>query len=268
MNIDIQKYDFDFLSSSSVDYQKELEFVRSEKKILQSLQNEEGANDLWRVEQRILIFYEYTELFLLLKKGDFYKAWCKAETIELAIENLSINYPEDSSITQFILLRIHKLQQLYPYRLFTSTEIVVKECECSICGTKLTPRKHCNHQIRRVYNGEMCRHIVTEANLLGISIVTNPEHKYTVLFAKSNDGSKTDQYDYSTVRTLLTLWKYAFQHWDYLTRVSYRPKGKKKINPDSFCPCGSGKLYKDCCLDKPGIRHVHITFFYDNQWRC
>lgn len=260
MSIDIRKYDFDFLSSPSVDYKKELELVRGEKKIQQSLQNEEEANELWRVEHRLLVFYEYSELFLLLNKGDFYKAWCKTEEIELVIENISINYPEDSIITQFVLQRILKLQQLYPYRLFTSTEIVVKECECSICGAKLTPRRHCNHQLRKVYNGEMCRHIVRKVNLLGISIVSNPEHKSSVLFAKSNDGNQTDQYDYSTVKALLTIWKDTFQHWDYSTRVSYLPKGKEKIKPDSFCPCGSGKLYKDCCLNKPGIRHVHITF--------
>lgn len=260
MSIDIRKYDFDFLSSPSADYKKELELVRGEKKIQQSLQNEEEANELWRVEHRLLVFYEYSELFLLLKKEDFYQAWCKAEAIELAIENLSTNYPEDSIVTQFILQRIHKLQQLYPYRLFMSTEIVVKECECSICGTKLTPRKHCNHQIRKVYNGEMCHHIVKKANLIGVSIVSNPEHKYTVLFAKSNGGSQTDQYDYSTVKALLAIWKAPFQHWDYSTRVSYHPKGKKKIDLDSLCPCMSGKLYKDCCLDKPGIRHVYITF--------
>lgn len=260
MNIDTQKYDFDFLSSPLVNYQKELELVRGEKRIQQSLQNEEDANELWRVEHRILVFYEYLELFLLLKKGDFYQAWCKVETIELAIENLTTNYPEDSIITQFILHRIRKLQQLYPYRFFISTEVIVKEYECSICGTKLTPRKHCNHQIRKVYNGEMCHHIVKKASLLGISIVSNPEHKYTVLFAKSNDGSQTDQYDYSIVKALLTIWKAPFQYWDYSTRVSYHPKGKKEINPDSLCPCISGKLYKDCCQDKPGIRHVHITF--------
>lgn len=49
MSIDIRKYDFDFLSSPSVDYKKELELVRGEKKIQQSLQNEEEANELWRV---------------------------------------------------------------------------------------------------------------------------------------------------------------------------------------------------------------------------
>ena len=34
---------------------------------------------------------------------------------------------------------------------------------------------------------------------------------------------------------------------DYIEGVEY--------NDDEFCPCGSALFYKDCCKDKPGIKH-------------
>lgn len=153
---------------------------------------------------------------------------------------------------------LHKLQQLFPYRVFSSTEIVVKESICTVCGAKLSPRTHCIHWIRKVYNGEMCCREVTKADLIGISLVTNPEHKYAVLFPQGKDGKQADPYDYSTVKGLMSVWKTPFQSWDYEVTISYRPK-ERAYDPKSICPCGSGKYYKGCCMDKPGLRYMHIT---------
>lgn len=258
MSIDYQKYSYQFLTSTSIDYEKELEDVIIEKRAQQKALNESQANELWRVEKRIAVFNKYCRLFYLLTDEEYYKAWCLAEDIELSIGNLVFNFPEEKGLVSPIMAHIHKLQQLYPYRAFSSTEIVVKESVCTICGAKWSPRTHCIHQIRKVYNGEMCCREVTKADLIGISLVTNPEHKYAVLFPHDKDGKQTDQYDYSTVKGLMSVWKAPFQSWDYDVDITYRPK-ERIYAPKSICPCGSGKYYKDCCMEKPGLRHVHIT---------
>lgn len=257
MSIDFQKYNYYFLTSSNIDYENELSDVIAEKRKQQGLLNENNANELWRIEKRITIFKLYRQLFQRLKDCQFYNAWCLAEEIEIAISNLSYNYPEEKSITSPILEHIHKLQQLFPYRSFSSTEIVVKEFECSICGAKQTPRNRCIHQVRRVYNGEMCYHIVSKAELLRVSFVTNPEHKYAVLFPSGADGKQIDNYDYSAVKGLMAIWNTPFQSWTYSVKISYISKNGE-YKPNSLCPCDSGKYYKDCCMNKQGIRHVHI----------
>lgn len=258
MNIDLQKYSYSFLISPNINYDIELSDVIAEKKVQQGLFNETCANELWRIENRISVFEKYSNLYNLLKEEQFYNAWCLAERIELTISNLLYNFPEEKPIITPILNRIYKLQQLFPYRAFSSTELVVKEFECSICGAKSTPRNRCSHQVRRVYNGEMCCRIVSKADLLAISIVTNPEHKYAVFFPTGTDGKQIDQYDYSVVKGLVSIWNEPFQPWDYSVEISYKPM-KGDYKPDSFCPCGSGRYYKDCCMNKPGLRHVHIT---------
>lgn len=264
MSIDLQKYCYDFLTSPSIDYEMEINKVFAEKHKQQELCNSVKANELWRIEKRISIFMKYAEMFRYLNDGFYYKAWCVAEDIEISIKNLILNFPEDKPIIIPLLTRIIKLQQLFPYRAFASTEIVVKEYTCSICGTKSTPRNRCNHQVRRVYNGEMCCHIVSKFDLLGISIVTNPEHKYAVLFPSSKNGGQSDNYDYSAIKGLLSVWHNPFQFWDYSVSISYIPK-TQNYNPDSLCPCYSGKEYKDCCMDKPGIRHIHITILLEEN---
>jgi hypothetical protein len=47
-----------------------------------------------------------------------------------------------------------------------------------------------------VYNGELCIDIVKKAELEGVDIVFNPEHKYAVAFLRDKEGDQTDHYDY------------------------------------------------------------------------
>lgn len=258
MSIELNKYDLAFLTSKAIDYKQELSVAEKEKKIQQLQGNCQVSNMLWRIQRRISIFAEYEEIFLLLHNGEYYKAWCQAEQTEIAIKFLLENFPDDKNLVESIGQHIQKLQQLYPYRLFTSTVMVVKRMECSICGQKLSPRHNCGHKIGKVYNGEMCCRVVTDLELKGIDIVQNPEHKYTVLFSTNEKGEHIDHYDYSGLQMLMKLWVTPFQDWDYKVTISYLPK-QEAYNDDEFCPCGSALFYKDCCKDKPGIKHRHFV---------
>lgn len=254
MSIDLNKYDFAFLTSKVINYKQELFVVEKEKKTQQLRGNCQVSNMLWRIQKRISIFSEYKEIFQLLRNGEYFKAWCQAEQTEIAIKFLLKNFPDDKNLVEGIRLHIQKLQQLYPYRLFTSTVIVVKQAKCSICGQKLLLRHNCEHKIGKVYNGEMCCKIITDCELKGADIVSNPEHKYTVLFTTNEKGEQIDHYNYSGIQELMKLWITPFQNWDYKVTISYMPK-QKAYNDDEFCPCGSALFYKDCCKDKPGIKH-------------
>lgn len=259
MNIELNKYDLAFLTSNTIDYKQELSVVENEKNIQQQQQqgNCQVSNMLWRIQSRISIFAEYKEIFQLLHKGEYFKAWCQAEQVEIAINFLIKNFPEDKNLVENIRERIQKLQQLYPYRLFTSIVMVVKSAKCNICGQKLSPRYNCGHKIGKVYKGEICCKEVTDFELKGIDIVPNPEHKYTVLFMTNGKGEYIDNYDYSGLQELMKLWLTPFQDWDYEVTKSYQPK-QRVYKDDEFCPCGSALFYKDCCKDKPGIKHTQF----------
>lgn len=257
MSINLNKYDFTFLTSEIINYNQELSIVEKEKKTQQLQGNCQVANILWRIQKRIFIFHNFKETFQLLRNGEYFKAWCQAEQTEIAIKFLLKNFPDDKKLVEGIGQHIKKLQQLYPYRLFTSTVLVIKQAKCSICNKKLSLRHNCEHKIGKVYNGEMCYKIVTDFKLKGIDIVTNPEYKYTVLFTTDKNGEQIDPYNYSQIQKLMELWTTPFQVWDYKVTTFYIPK-QKEYNDDEFCPCYSGLFYEDCCKDKPGIKHRHF----------
>ena len=98
MSIDLNKYDFAFLTSKVINYKQELFVVEKEKKTQQLRGNCQVSNMLWRIQKRISIFSEYKEIFQLLRNGEYFKAWCQAEQTEIAIKFLLKNFPDDKNL--------------------------------------------------------------------------------------------------------------------------------------------------------------------------
>ena len=107
---------------------------------------------------------------------------------------------------------VRQLQSLYPYRFFASYVMHVKAEKCSICGQNRSIRCFCGHRLGKVYNGELCCNIVTDAELKGIDIVENPVHKFSVLFPSDSEG-RHDHYDYTLLEELMKVWSKPFQFW-------------------------------------------------------
>jgi hypothetical protein len=57
-------------------------------------------------------------------------------------------------------------------RVGMSPAIIVRQAECSICGAD---PEECPHIGGRVYNGETCHRIITEAEIIEVSLVTRPK---------------------------------------------------------------------------------------------
>lgn len=243
-------FDFDYAY-------KELE---RQKKSLVAAGDEEGATAVWGMERILSANKLLQKAYNQLRKEDYYNAWCSLDEIDRAINNLANNCHDYYQYVKDIHDTTHSLQTLFPYRLFTSYEMLITKSKCSICGSEISIRQNCGHVLGKVYGGEMCCHIVEDGKLLGFSLVTNPENKYAVLFPQDKSGKKVDQYDYSILKDLMKKWK---NPYDFIRIII----GKKKIDRtlvdgyplDRICPCGSGKLFGECCYGKPSIEITNYT---------
>ena len=230
--------------------------------------DQETAKKAWCYETIHRIQKNYLAAFRAMKEGDFYDAWCLLERVEIDINSLSKHYvfsEDDPYKVLFIEKHTKQFQSLYPYRLFISPAFLHLEKECSICGSRISIRNPCGHKKGNIYNGEMCVHKITKADLLEISIVTNPVQKYSVLFLNDPEsGEQVDHYDYSLVRYVVTGLRQPFDGWDIQkTRIRHPHSLFAHLSAMDDCPCGSGKLYGECCLQEPdGVLRPHIQILF------
>lgn len=221
----------------------------------------DNANTAWAVKTIVGIHRDYRKVFSLLQSKQYYDAWCLLERIEIDLSFLMRNCPGTKSAVEYVEVMVRRLQSLFPYRIFISTVMVITERTCNICGKKRSLRSHCGHFAGHVYSGELCCDVVQKCELHGADLVANPEHKYAVVFPSDETGKK-DNYDYQLLDYLMSVWKGPYNPWHYITIYTHKkPCEFPKLTDVSFCPCGSGKLYEECCKNDPkGVKHIIYEF--------
>lgn len=248
------------------DFDAELQVIKEEY-VIQNKQ--EDAKRLWVYQTIVEIHELFVESFSLLKAKQYYQGWCKLETIEITIAALKKHLQYDKK--QFFLWHIEKstknLQVIFPYRLFSSSEILKKKKKCSVCDKELSIRNPCGHIVGEIYNGEMCYRIVTEAELLGVSLVYNPGNKYAVMFLKDEKTDKQiDQYKYDTVDYLFELIESPYQPWDLeVMQREIKKEDYGDISRNDLCSCGSCKKFKKCCMKHIGKKYPHYEFILQDS---
>jgi hypothetical protein len=230
--------------------------------------NQEQAKLLWVYQRIVKIHRLYTEAFGLLKDRSYYPAWCILDRIELNISSLKKHFPFNKK--DFYLWHVERsvknLQVMFPYKLFMSMEILKKKKECSICGKEVSVRNFCGHEVGEIYNGEMCYRLVTESEMLGISMVENPGNKYSVAFIQNERGEQEDGYNYDIIDYLFEHIESPYEFWDLevSTRVLTKNDLGGNAGRNDFCPCNSGKKFKKCCLSRVGEKYPHYGFILVN----
>jgi len=223
----------------------------------------------WQAEMILAIQIGYVEAFRQLKAGEFYAAWCQLERCEIQLELLIKNFAPlegDEHRLGLIGRMIRRWQELFPYRVFFSPEILKKKIVCSICKGRITPRGNCGHVKGQIYQGESCHHIIEEAEILSISIVENPVQRYSVALFLGPDGTQVDHYNYGNVKFVADRATSAFHEW--FSEVGTRTIATKlaeNLAAEGPCPCLSGKAFGACCKDAPTITvpHLQISFIGD-----
>lgn len=87
------------------------------------------SKKIWCIEQIFDIQYMYIEFFNLLKEGKYYPAWNFMEKLEIVYGLLLRHF--DDNYNKYYLKSIiqytNQFQAIYPYKLFTSPEIIIKK---------------------------------------------------------------------------------------------------------------------------------------------
>lgn len=238
---------------------KVIEILCNLKKNAKNQHDELLANEIWKLETICKIQKKYLDLFVLLKKGEFFESWKMLERIDIEFSFLRSHF--DYSNNEFNLKFIEQVtrdyEKLFPYKYFISRESVIKKQKCSICHKYRTIRNSCNHKIGDLYMGEMCGMIVEDVELIALAIVNNPVDKYTVLFPEGLD------YNYEMLEKLIDMLNNPYVRWN-ITEYKELVDEYKEIGRNDKCPCGSGSKYKKCCIGKKMLRtNYHITIVDD-----
>ncbi|WP_167612443.1 hypothetical protein [Maribellus sediminis] len=257
------------LGDISLDLDSLLTEITSLKHNYVAKNDDSKSKEYWIYEEIVKIHKNYLEAFKLIQNKEYYKGWCKLENIEISIQFLKPHFPFKDNLYRLsqIERNVKNLQAIFPYRMFTSIEMIKKEVKCNICDKIITPRNPCPHKVGEIYLGEMCLRVVTKSDILGIAFVENPVNKYTVPFIKeSDDGETIDHYDYTVINYLFETIKHPFERWDLVTRRKYAPhENYKDIKPEDYCPCNSTKKYSECCLKKDGVEYIHYEFLLERH---
>lgn len=228
-------------------------------------EDENSASEAWRAETIFAVQRAFISMFKLLKRGEYYAAWCDLERCEIQLASLLKHFkPFKADEHRLLLLgrMIERWQQIFPYKVFFSPELLKKRIVCGICSARVTPRSHCGHDKGQLYKGEQCHHIVEEVQLLSISIVTDPVQKYSVAFLSGPDG-QIDRYNYGNLKFVVDRVRSPFHEW-WLERTTMiiAPQAVAHLTAEDPCPCLSGKTFGDCCRGTGPITvpHLQITF--------
>lgn len=174
-----------------------------------SQKNEFLANELWAKIQTYNILKNYMWAYSDLKQKNYIDAWNLLDKIDINLSVVEKNF-DLSKLFMLPFLRdiVPKYMKLFPYKFFMSRESVIKSSECSVCHKEFKLRNRCDHTPGKLYLGEVCTRVIKEISIVGISIVTNPVDRNTVLHGKDI------YYDYSNLERLIEMLTSPFQWFD------------------------------------------------------
>lgn len=217
-----------------------------------------AANLLWYLQTFCEASEYFAKAFKAMKSGAFKLSWDLLERSEISLLFLSKNpiCAQLEAHVVYLQSRVSEFQKLFPYKVFLSPEMAIGRHECSICSGQMPPTGNCSHMTGRVYSGELCVRIARDVRFLGVSLVTKPVQKYSVIFA-GNDTSVA----YEPIRYILGILSDPYAPWWLHETKAFWPHTLfKDVKDIDLCPCESGGLYASCCRTKEGVVMPHLSF--------
>jgi hypothetical protein len=219
------------------------------------------AGAVWCLETVLDAQDHYLNAWSAVQGDRYYSAWCSLERAELSLHWLARHFDDPTNEYAIAYLREHipRWQALYPYKHFLSPGFTKRAIHCGICDNRITPRSACEHRLGDLYDGEMCTRDVKDMRLLEVSIVTRPVQKYSVVWLEEL------KYNYAAVHYVASGLGAPWNRW------GCRLTSKRRLDPqfaqalrNEPCPCGSGKKFKKCHVDRAYYHAPHYDIkFHD-----
>lgn len=220
--------------------------------------NQLGAKATWCLEIIGHIQDNFISAFRCFRAEEFRKSWVLLERCEQAITSLDRHFSEKQDEFGIEHIRVHteQLQELFQLKWGFSPGLLFKRVHCSVCQSRRTLRSDCGHEVGEIYDGNICYDIITEAEILHISLVDNPAQKYSVFWPDNDTQFAVLKYLADELLTPWDVWKYVKE-----IRRRHHP-AFRNVGGDDLCPCGSDIKYRRCCIKKdnvPDFPHFQFT---------
>ena len=152
--------------------------------------NEDYANMLLGCECVAAALVAELKMWILLKQEEPDAAWDQLVSAQDA-SRAAARAHDGFSHLAFHYQRLEVIEQLiFPPQVFTSTGLITKRQECSICGYEY---EDCAHLVGRPYMGQFCSIVIRKAELKEASIVENPADKRCRVMDFSVEGGKRNR---------------------------------------------------------------------------
>lgn len=227
-------------------------------------QNENVANSTYVICSYLKILSNYAIYWKYLEEGKYRESW---DVLQNCLDSLICvsRFTEDRSVYCLELWDQHlrMLEKLYPFRVFSSIEMVIKHAKCSICGRSIIDF-NCEHIPGNLYWGEMAYSIVEDAELKAVAMVSHPLDKRCVVEAQGDDRPKEEKYQ--LLHYFFTNNKDPLRMFDIeeIPRLYFNEKYLTYRRNDK-CLCGSGKKFKKCCGESKYEKGIHYKIVFKNR---
>ncbi len=159
------------------------------RKEFRSLNEPDKANAMLSVGFALHSIINQLSMWIGLKEGRHEDAWNALINAQEATEAAASTHDICSDLVAQSK-RLSALEHLlFPPQMFGSTGCIVRAAQCSIC---LGDYESCDHLAGVPYNGELCRRIITDADLLECSIVYHPANKRCRMLFLTNKNVRLD----------------------------------------------------------------------------
>ena len=150
---------------------------------------------------------------------------------------------------------LFQYEKLYPYRVFASSEYVILKSHCSICGKSMQSLA-CKHRKGKLYWGDFAEEVIDEIKeVQAICLVSHPENKRCIIEFQEDENIPEEE-KYKKLDEFIKMKIDSLQNFEIKTKIERRRNLKiQKVGRNDSCPCGSGKKFKKCCINKLYYEH-------------
>ena len=206
-----------------------------------------------------MLFCELIKYFNKLRTKDYKGSWDKLQDCFDIIKYVGKFTDEKNRFELPVLYDLLlEYEALYPYKLFCSSEYVIEEATCSICG-KSVLGLDCPHIKGELYWGEPAVHnIIKIKEFQAVALVSHPEDKRCIIQVADENVSEEEKF--KKLNDFIELKLPFLQMFSIDSKTERRINNKYKgVGRNDLCTCGSGKKFKKCCLAKLYYPHIIYT---------